>query len=639
VRASVLRPLALGLSLAGALLLVWTTAVVLSVRDDLLDARASLEAATGPETGAQEVLSLLEDAERRLRTATGRLAGPGPALTARLPLVGRTPEALRVTSRATLAAVVGTRGVLETAVEGPPLVADGRVDLARLDAVSGRLRAAAAVLEQPAAELSQVRTGGVPGQVADATRDAAAQLVGLPDDLTAAADAVAALRGLAGADGPRELLVVLQNNAELRGTGGLVSVFATARLEDGRLALGGFRDVEDVADLAATARPVPAPQEYERLFGPLLAASTLWKNTNTDPHVPTSSAVLAEVAAASTGSRPDAVLWLDVRAVAAVLGATSPAVLPDGTELTEANAVDVLLSGAYEGVPDDLAEQEARRARLRAAADAVVERLLQGTPDVPRLAQALGDAAAGRHLALWSADPVAQRAWEAAGLAGAATGPQGGDLSTVAVHNAGAGDDLGNKLDYYARRELAVRVELDEDEARVVQEVVLRNEAPAEGLSRYVAGGVSPGTLNELVWLAVPADAQDVALERSGSPLPAEVLPWQGAGLVPDAVSLPAGTSATWRLSYRLPLADGRYRLAVVPQPLAVDATLALEVTAADGVRLRDGRTGRALELDPAAAPLDRTRELDVVVDRPGRLGRVVDGVSRFWREPVELPW
>ncbi|HWG92633.1 MAG TPA: DUF4012 domain-containing protein [Mycobacteriales bacterium] len=634
-----LGALLLGCVLAAALLLGWTAVVVLSVEDDLRAARTALDEAAEPGASSEDVRAGLAAAEGRLRTASGRLAGPAPALTARLPLVGRTPEALRRTSEAVLAGVVGGRAVLETALDGRPLVSDGRLDLDRLAEVADRLRGSADLLEGPAARLAGAPSTLVPGEVADGTRSAQERLVGLPADLREAAAAVDALRGLAGADGPRRLLVVLQNNAELRATGGLVSVFAEAELDDGVLRLGGFRDVEEVADLAPQARPVPAPEDYERLFGPLLAATTLWKNTNTDPHVPTSSAVLARVAEATTGTRPDAVLWLDVRAVAAVLDATSPAVLPDGTELTAANAVEVLLSGAYEGVADDLAEQDARRARLRAAADAVVSRLLTGTPDVPRLARSLGDAAAGRHLALWSADPGAQAAWEAAGLAGAAAPAAGHDVATVALHNAGAGDDLGTKLDYYARRAVAVRVRLDDDEAVVEQEVVLRNEAPAEGLSRYVAGGVSPGTLNELAWFAVPAGAQDLALERSGQRLVATALPWHGAALVPDAVSLPAGTSTTWVLRYRVPLEDGRYRLTAVPQPLAVDATLALDVTGPDGADLVDARTGAPWARDPGPVAFDRTVEVDVVLERPGVLERAAQAVRRFWSEPVQLPF
>lgn len=615
-------------------LVAWTLLALLSARDNLERGRRALTTATTSDDDATGTRERLDRAAADLRKASGRLSAPGPVIVSYLPLIGRTPRAARVTTDAALAAVVAAQDVLR-ATTGSALVSDGRLDPVALAGMAKELRRAGGYVTGPVRDLRALKTGLVPDVVAAGVLDARDRLDELPATLARAADTVDALAAVTGADGPQRLLVVLENNAELRGTGGLVSVFAEATADGGRITLNRFRDVDEVADTAKTAKRVPAPADYRRLWGTYLADTTLWKNTNMSPDVPTSSQVLAGVAAASLGRRPDAIIWLDVRAVAAVIGATRPATLPDGSVLTGTSTVDLLLSGSYRGTADDRQAQAARRARLRAAADAVAARLLKGAPDASRLSLALAGAARGRHLALWSADAARQRAFAASSLTGAVSA-EGGDLTSFVTQNFGGGDTEGNKLDYYARRATKVRVRVARDTAVVQQEVTLRNTAPARGLPRYVAGGATPSTMNNFVTLALPKDATAVSFRRGDAVLSTDALPEGDHAVLTDALSLPPGTAVTWRLQYRLPLHDGRYELRLLPQPLAVDAALDVRISAAPGVRLTDasGRTG-AVVLDQS---FDEHRTVEVTAEKPGLLSRTSDAVRRFWREPVRLP-
>lgn len=620
--------------------LAWTAVVLLSVRSDLQSlggTARSLEAADG---GAESARAELERAERTLSRTSGRLTQPGPLLAAQLPVLGRTPEAVRRTSDAALEAVQTAQAVLDE-VETGALVEEGRLDVDRLARVQEQLARGSDRSRPAAAQLAAVETALVPGVVADAVQAARERLLTLPEDLAGYAEAIGALRSLAGAEEPRELLVVLQNNAELRGTGGLVSVFATATARDGTIRLDGFRDVEEVADSADAARRVPAPADYRSLFGPLLADTTLWKNTNADPDVPTSSQVLAEVARTSLGRAPDAVVWLDARAVAAVLAGTSPATLPDGRRLTADNAVEELLVASYDDAVDTEAGQRARRERLRAAADAVAVRLLTGSPDLTRLGPELAAAARGRHLSVWSADAAEQAGWRAAGLSGEVA-VAGGDLLSVTVHNLGDGGSQGNKLDFYARRTVSLTALVTADQAEVVQKVTLRNEAPKTGLPVYVAGTVAPGTSNDLVLLTVPGSARIEEFRRGASTLRVEPQRLRDGQVLSDVVTLPPGTATEWTVRYRLPVTD-LYRLALVPQPLAVDAELEVELRAGDGVRLLAPPGSKLVSNDDGQQLAYRgtfADRLDVraEVRHVSRLQRLVDGVRRWWSEPVQLP-
>ncbi|HEU0132723.1 MAG TPA: DUF4012 domain-containing protein, partial [Mycobacteriales bacterium] len=447
---------------------------------------------------------------------------------------------------------------------------------------------------------------------------------GVPDALRRDADLLDALGGVLGARGERRILVVLENNAELRGAGGLVSVFAEATARDGRVEVGAFRDVADVAEPRTHVRRVPAPPDYVARYGRFLADSTLWRNANMSPDVPTSSRVLAELAAVSLGHRPDAVLTLDVPAIARVLGATGPAELRDGRTLDEDNAVDELLSRAYAGVPDTHAGQDERRRRLRVAADAVVHRLFSGGAPALALASALGDAAAGRHVAVWSARPDEQRAFEAGGASGAVRDDTT-DLAMATIQNFGGGAGEGNKLDYYARLSVAVTVRVDRDAAVTERTYRLRNTAPAGGLPRYVSGIEHPGQSRSFVSFALPAAATVEEVVRDGNVL--AVTPQREGGhlVVDDFAALDPGAEAVWRVRYRTPVA-GAYSLRIVPQPLATDAELAVDV-APSGDAFFDG-------VDDTG-PFRAERRI-VVHPRAGRWWeRAARSVRNFWTRPV----
>ena len=635
-----LRRALLGAAALLAAALVWALLALLAVADDL----QSAEQALGAAAAARDLPTLtehLDEAQGSLTRADDGLSTAGPVVASWLPVVGRTPYAARGTVRAALAATTGALDVLHAAGTDGELVRDGRVDLVRLDRLSQALTAAARRTQDPVADLEDASTSLVPGRVARGVQQARARLHDLPERLAAAAGVAHAAQRLLGADEPRRLLFVLENNAELRGTGGLVSVFSQVTAQDGRLAFGAFTDVDSVAVDRTLAQPVPAPEDYVSLWGPFKANTTLWKNVNMSPDVPTSSGVLASLAERSLGARPDAIVWLDVRTIAAVIGATGDATLPDGTVLTEQSTVPALLSQAYASTADNERDQGLRRLRLRAAADVVVQRLTSGTPTPGLLVPALARAAAGRHLALWADRADEQAALRRAGLAGALDGDDDVDLVSPAVNNFGDGMSFGNKLDFYSRRQVTVQVTLSPDEAVVEQELALRNTAPDSGLPTYVAGRARPGTTNNHIAIALPERARDVELVREQQDLGARQQPQARHAVVVDGASLAPGTTATWRLRYRLPLEDADYALRLVPQPLAVDAGLLVRVEPAEGTHLVPGPG--TPELDGSGAvvlsgPFDRVRHLRVHASRGSLPERVVDRLRRFWNEPVPLP-
>jgi hypothetical protein len=608
------------------LVALWAVVAALQARGDVNAARDRLLALKSQGGDPASAAVALDRAAADLRSARSTLRQPGPALVAHVPVVGRTWTAIRAVDETALAVVESARTVLAE-VRVAPLVGDHRIDVARLTAVAASMRTAAARTEQVPGRLDGLRTGWTPPGVSSNVAKARSQLGGVPAGLRRSADLLDALAGVLGAHGDRRILVVLENNAELRGAGGLVSVFAEATAKDGRVTLGEFRDVVDVAESRGFVRKVPAPADYVARYGRFLANTTLWRNANMSPDLPTSSKVLAELAALSLKRRPDAVITLDVPAIARVLGATGAATLPDGRTLTRDNAVDELLSRAYAGVPDTRAGQDERRRRLRAAADAVVGRLFSGNAPAVSLGVALGEAAAGRHVAVWSARPAEQAAIDAAGASGAVRDDTT-DIALTAIQNFGGGASEGNKLDYYARVTSTVRVRVSKGSAVTERTFHLLNSAPSSGLPTYVAGVERPGEMRSFVGFALPKAATIDEFSRDG--LIVEATP-QDEGrhvTLDDFAALPPGGETTWTLRYTTPLNGRPYTLRVVPQPLAVDARVTIDVAPGADAHFAATRY---------AGPFDAERRIEAT-PRDGhwweRLGR---RVRKFWTEPIRL--
>ncbi|MDQ1713750.1 MAG: hypothetical protein QOE45_3200 [Frankiaceae bacterium] len=609
-----------------ALIAVWAVVAALSARSDVNSARDRLLALKSQGGDPAAASLALDRAAADLRSARSTLRQPGPALVARVPVLGRTWTAIRAVDESALDVVLAAREVLAE-VRVAPLVGDHRVDVRRITAVAASMRVAATRTEAVPSRLSSLETGWTPPGVTSNVAKARSQLGGVPAGLRRSADLLDALAGVLGARGDRRILVVLENNAELRGAGGLVSVFAEATAHDGAVALGEFRDVVDVAESRGFTRPVPAPADYVARYGRFLANTTLWRNANMSPDIPTSSKVLTELAALSLKRRPDAVITLDVPAIARILGATGPATLPDGRTLTQENAVEELLSKAYAGVPDTRAGQDERRRRLRVSADAVVGRLFSGDAPAVSLGVALGDAAAGRHVAVWSARADEQRAIDAAGASGAVRDDTT-DLAMTTIQNFGGGAAEGNKLDFYARVEATVSVRVEKDAAVTTRTFHLLNSAPASGLPRYVAGVESPGEMRSFVGFALPAASTIDEFSRDGLIVEATPEDEGRHRTIDDFAALKPGAETTWTLRYTTPLHGKPYTLRVVPQPLAVNAQLTLDV--APGSNAHFG----AVRYE---GPFDTERRVEVV-PRDGhwweRIGR---RIRKFWTEPIRL--
>lgn len=571
--------------LALAVVLVTAGAVIGLAGMSALSAAEALERARSELTSVDPASSSVADASAALRrartdlgTAQDDLDDWSVDVVARVPVLGRSWRVERAVVRSASHVVEGASALAERL---PAVRAHaGGVDLAALTAVERDVARRAQGAEDALAELRDTQTALTPQQVGDARRDALAALSPVIATLRQAADGLGLLGGLLGGSGDRSVLVMLQNNAELRGAGGYAATFVTGRTSGGRLALDPLQDVVAVADPPERARRVPAPPEYAQDYGPLSGDTTIWRSWNMSPHVPDSALVGARVAGVLLGQQPDVVVLVDVPAMAELAGLGDGVVLPDGRRVGPEDLSRTLLIDAYEAAGEEAEAQLTRRLELQAAATSALTGLLTGGVPIPEAARAIADLAAGRHVSVWSARPDEQALLVELGAAGALQAPPGWDLSHVSVNNVG-----GNKLDVYVDRDVTVEAVVGASEATVLQRVVFTNQAP-DGLVPYVAGLERPGTAISRVELSLPTTATDVTATVDGRPWPGRSDLGASRLRVAAQVDTPRGRTTTLEVRYRLPLDDGRYRLRMVPQPLARDATARISLRPAEGERL-----------------------------------------------------
>ena len=127
---------------------------------------------------------------------------------------------------------------------------------------------------------------------------------------------------LLGADGPRSYMVTFQNEAELRGTGGLPGAFAILHADNGKLS---FERFESDSELCCVQSGLDLGHEFDVLWsgGP----PALYANSNESPHFPYAARIWTAMWQRKTGQHLDGAITLDPTTLGYLLAVTGPATL------------------------------------------------------------------------------------------------------------------------------------------------------------------------------------------------------------------------------------------------------------------------------------------------------------------------
>ena len=357
-----------------------------------------------------------------------------------VPFVGPSAAAvgdLALSANALATAALPLTPYIETVLDGGIRRPDGSIDFTVINALTPLLERLGTAVVQEAARLDTVDVAQLRPEIAEPLVELRDQLHGAASGLAVSGEVAAQLPALLGADGERTWLVVLQNPAEARGTGGFPGGYVVIGADEGALSVVSAGKSGDL-----NALPIPvdgAPADSQLLWGRFL---TEWRSFNLSPHFPLTGS-LAAASMQSRGIPVDGVLAVDPAVVAALLEVTGP-VTAAGVTLTAENAEQFFLVDIYQQFPDMGQRTDLSLALVRA----VLSAFLASDWDPALLAEALRAPISEGRVRAWSADPEEQ-AWLATTLVGGSVPDTPGSVIAVAFNNAS-----GNKMDAFVGAEV-----------------------------------------------------------------------------------------------------------------------------------------------------------------------------------------
>ena len=297
--------------------------------------------------------------------------------------------------------------------------------------------------------------------------------------LSDSTNALQVVRVLLGETSAQNILVLPENNAEMREQGSVLSyALLQAHAQHFHLLQSGHSYSLNLSHPVPYVAS-PGAKAYYLVDGP----NSYWQSINISGDFATTGATAAAMFKAATGIRVDAVVALDVPAMAALTGVGGALHVPSvGQPLTAANFSTVVLHDLYSAYP--VGPQYQRYDVLGQISSALLHRVESTKSAVVRYAEAIAPLIPARHFLLWARDPAVEQAIANLGADGRldAVNPTG--TFHVAVES-----DVADKMDYYIHvRERFVVSILSNGAANVRSIVTLQNSAPTGQAPSYQLG-------------------------------------------------------------------------------------------------------------------------------------------------------
>jgi len=497
-------------------------------------------------------LPLIDEVGAHAARATSLTNDPIWGVAEFVPVLGPNLEAARVTASQVDA-------VMRESV--PPVVAalttleggfgdDGTIDVSGLSAQAPALNVAVTTLDDAATALGTLDQAQLITQLSSGV----GQLSDAIDLVRPAADALArasvVLPTLLGTDEPAHILVMAQNNAELRTGGGITGTFIELAVEQGRVQIVTQADSSEFSTGATPGSLLP--ESTTALYG---AAATNWvQNASMTPEFDVTAAIAQSRWQELTGRTPSVVVSVDPVVLGGLLRVVGP-VQVDGAELNNDNLVQRVLVKPYAQL-----DQRAQTALFQESVAAVVERLSAGAFDPMTLVKQLVSPIQGGHISVWSADPTVQTAIDGTDLAGPAARHASAGSNAFAVY---LNDATGGKMDVFLDVAInAGQLVCHADGRReIVVTVDLASMAPANAASLpfSVTGGghwgVAPGNISTQITVAAPPGAFFGGVQIDGAAVPSGDVLDAGFPSSTTSVTLQPGESGS--AQFRFTLTDG----------------------------------------------------------------------------------
>lgn len=419
----------------------------------------------------------------------------------------------------------------------------GAIDLAPFGTIREPLAEASAVLDDALDRAESIDADATLAPLSDAVRE-------VRTNVAEAATVVGTLHGasvllptMLGGEGPRTYVLAMQNNAELRSSGGIIGSIALLRAENGRISLARQASTLDFPPLA---EPLPMSDSTVALFedGP----GRYLQNLTSIPDFAEAGPAIAARWEGVFGGPVDGVIAVDTIVAKHLLDAIGELSFGPFTATSD-NVVSILLSEIYAAIPDPAVQDQVF---AQAATGLFGAALAGGDPQA--LLGALAASADEGRIRIWSAHEDEQRVLASATVGG--TLPV--DTDTGVHVGVLINDTTGGKMDFYAHATISTAIGNCAGTPTTQVSVTWTNDAPADAatsLPPYVTGGgnfgVPPGSTRTLIAIYGPEGATLSRADRDGTEEPVQTALLGDRSAVQHDVLLAPGESTTVTVQFQ----------------------------------------------------------------------------------------
>ncbi len=438
---------------------------------------------------------------------------------------------------------------------------DGAINIAAITDMQAAVTQAADAVEKAATDLDSIDHDSLIPQVERALTQLTDTVDEMQPLLGPAKEIIGILPTALGAEAPRNYLMVFQNNAESRGTGGNPAAIVMITADQGRISITRQASSTDFEN--GRAEPVTALNpETEALYGDKVGR---WISDSTmSPDFSESVDIIRAYWAEQFGSPVDAVVSFDPVALSYLLQATGPAVIPaepfevngetvqlldEPITLTSENAVPLLLNQVYSMFPEGYQQD----AVFAAAAQSIFDVITSGNADPKALLDSLARAVDENRL-LYSPATEAEAALVGDSKLSGRLPSTNEDRTLVGVY---VNDFTQSKLDYYMQLDVAASSTqcTAPDSPTFTTTATLANtvtpeEAPNLPYPIAPAKYFTRGTVATYLVFYGPVGSTFTGATVDGQPVQVDGVQHLGRGAVKIAVENPPGQTHTVEASF-----------------------------------------------------------------------------------------
>lgn len=516
------------------------------------------------------IARIIERTDEKLQQANNYVHDPVWWIASKIPYFGRTPAAIRV-SVSSLAEVVHAVAKSDDTLARYQRPSGKLVDQKLLDIAGKILQDVRVPATRANQQLQQLKLSGVPTLLAAPVTEVRDLFATAQPYIEQGQTFLKIAPVLLGLDEPKTWLLIMNNGAEARATGGMPGGWAILAADAGRLTLDQLETNSGISAKPLRGWEDLVSPDLKNLYGNDLAR---FADMNLSPDFPTNARLINALYQQHSGSSVDGVLSIDQFTLAGLMVVTGP-VNVGQRHLTSGNVVDYVTKGVYADYPNPNRKDEAVMDITRR----VFKHLSYSTVHDIELARAFIPSIYRGRLHFWSVAEGEQALIAQTQLSGSTGNTRDPSHMAVVINAA------GNKIDAYVQTDVTYTQKscLAEIPYRHAQmQVILNNSAPKSGLPSYVTprndkgfrDRSQPGSTLSAVFIHAPLGSEFQAAFVNGKEIPLMNAGWDHNRQVWELhVELPASAKRTLRVDFVEPVDQISTNPQLWVQPMAIPMT------------------------------------------------------------------